>query len=262
MSGQACCRQCWFTVRSFDRIAASPNKSNAIDLTLSSSDLSLRRHSWMVLGNAAGSDHYPILSSLQTLEIPIKFFLPVFDLTIHISWSAFADTVLESLLRLTDEMSLWGVYAIFMEVVSGVAISAQTRTPEGYLGPGAQKAEWWDTECDRASEQKLMAFREFRDYGGSESYIKLTLIVKRTYGIYANVIRRKRGKDTAPLSHMKPDYWTSGKWLENCGTFDRKSQLLITILMLGYQRLHPKLLRILLQMSFRSHIWPHEGSYG
>jgi hypothetical protein len=44
-------------------------------------------------------------------------------------------------------------------------------------------------------------------------------------------------------------------------TLDRKYQLL-TILTLGYQRLHPKLLRILLPMNFRSHIRPLKGSYG
>jgi hypothetical protein len=67
-------------------------------------------------------------------------------------------------------MSLYGAYGIFMEIVNGDAISAQTRTPGAYRGPGVQKTVWWDTECDRASEQKLMAFREFRDSGGSDSY--------------------------------------------------------------------------------------------
>jgi hypothetical protein len=156
---------------SLTRIAAAPqNKSSAIDLTLGSSDMYLGRHCWMVFDNATGSDHLPILTSLQTLEIPTKFFLPVFDVTRHISWSAFADTVFESLPRITDEMSLCGAYAIFMEIFSGTAISAQTRTPGGYRGRSVQKAMWWDNECNRA-KQKLMAFRELRELGGSESYI-------------------------------------------------------------------------------------------
>jgi hypothetical protein len=56
-----------------------------------------------------------------------------------------------------------------MEIDNGAAISTQTRTLGGYRGPGVQKAVSWDTECDRVSEQKLMAFKEFRDSGGSES---------------------------------------------------------------------------------------------
>jgi hypothetical protein len=48
---------------------------------------------------------------------------------------------------------------------------------------------------------------------------------------------------------MKPDCLTAGSWLEDYGTLDRKSQI-FTILMLGYQRLHPKMLRILLPMNF------------
>jgi hypothetical protein len=126
---------------------------------------------------------------------------------------------------------------IFMEIVSGAAICAQTRTPGGCRGPGVQKAVWWNIECDRASEQKLIALREFRDSGGSESYN--AYIDCEICGIYANGKRRKHGEDTAPLSHMKLDYQISGKWLKDFGTLDRKSQLL-TILILGYQRLHPK----------------------
>jgi hypothetical protein len=175
-----------------------PNKSSAIDLTLSSSDLSLGRHSWTVLDVAAGSDHLSILSSLQTLEIPTKFFLPIFDLTRHISWSAFADTVLESLPRITDEMSLCGAYAISMEIVSDADISAQTRTPRGYRGPGVQKAVWWDTECDRASKQKLL---ENFVTQVARRVIRLTLIKKRTYRIYANGKRRKRRRYCSPLTY-------------------------------------------------------------
>jgi hypothetical protein len=46
------------------RILAPTNKSSAIDLTLCSSDLSLGRHNWVILDDAAGSD----LTSLQTVE--------------------------------------------------------------------------------------------------------------------------------------------------------------------------------------------------
>jgi hypothetical protein len=41
--------------------------------------------------------------------------------------------------------------------------------------------------------------------------VRLTLIVKRNCGSYANGKRRKRGEDTAPLSHMKSDCRTSVK---------------------------------------------------
>jgi hypothetical protein len=66
-------------------------------------------------------------------------------------------------------MRLCGAYAMFMEIFNGTAISAQTRTPGGYRGRSVQKAMWWDTEYYRVSEQ-LMAFRELRDSGSSESY--------------------------------------------------------------------------------------------
>jgi hypothetical protein len=56
--------------------------------------------------------------------------------------------------------------------------------------------------------------------------VRLTLNLERTCATYANGKRRKRSKDTARLSHMKPDCQTSERWLEDFGTLDRKSQLL------------------------------------
>jgi hypothetical protein len=86
----------------------------------------------------------------------------------------------------------------------------------------------------------------------------LILSVKRTCGIYANEKRRKRGGNTDPLLYLKPDGCRRSRiWLEDFGTFDRKSQLL-TILILGYQRWYPNLLL----MYFRCHIWPLKSSYG
>jgi hypothetical protein len=175
---------------SLTRITAPPNKSSAIDLTLSSSDLSLGRHSWKVLGDAAGSDHLPILSSLQTLEIPTKYF------------SRLRLNVLESLVRITDEMSLCGAYAIFMEIISGAAISAQTRTPGGYRVPGVQKTVWCDTEYGSFVTQVARRVR------------RLTLIVKRTCGIYANGKRRKRDENTAPYETQLLDIWKMKKILK------------------------------------------------
>jgi hypothetical protein len=148
-------------------------------------------------------------------------------------------------------MSLCGAYAIFMEIFSGTAISAQTRTPGGYCGRSVQKAMCWDTECYRASEQKLMAFRELRDSGSAESY-KAYIDCETNLRNIGKQKKAEAWQDTAPFSHIKTrlsDIWKMARRFWN-----PRSQ----ISMLGSQRLHPKLL----PMNFRSHIWPLKGSYG
>jgi hypothetical protein len=79
------------------RFAAPPRISNAIDLTLCTAGLALRAYEWTVLEDAGSSDHLPIITSFQFLNVPINLPVPIFDLSRHISWSMYADAILDSL---------------------------------------------------------------------------------------------------------------------------------------------------------------------
>jgi hypothetical protein len=141
-----------------------------IDLTLCSSDLALGQYSWKVLDDAAGSDHLPILTTIGSKEFPTETPLSIFDLTRHISWSTFAESVLNSLPEITDNMTLHDGYALYMEIISNSAVVAQTRSPLVYRTLSVPKAVWWDAKCDEINELKIEAFTKFRDNGNSENY--------------------------------------------------------------------------------------------
>jgi exonuclease III len=189
---------------SFTRIAAPPHRSSAIDLTLCSSDLALGQYSWKVLDDAAGSDHLPILTTIGSKEISSETPLPIFDLTRHISWSTFAESVLNSLPEITDNMTLHEGYGIFMEIISQSAVVAQTRSPSAYRTFTVPKAVWWDTEYDSLNDLKSAAFKKFRDNANSTNYENLQILEMRMKSL-CNEKKKQLGKDTAPLYLMNHD---------------------------------------------------------
>jgi hypothetical protein len=91
--------------------------------------------------------------------------------------------------------------------------------------------------------------------------IRLTLILKRTCGVYANGKRRKRVEDTAPHSQMKtdcPDIWKMARRFRNCRSqistpHDHDAWL---------PAFASKIAPDLDLMNYRSHMWPLKGSYG
>jgi hypothetical protein len=146
---------------SLTRITAPPRKSSAIDLTLCSADLALNQILWRVLDDAGGSDHLLILTSLQSFNVPSNIPTPMFDLTRHIAWSTYTVSVLESL---EDSQTMVGSaerYNLFVDIICGSAIAAQTGSPRRILTSSTINAVWWDSKFDRLNDAILSAFREF-----------------------------------------------------------------------------------------------------
>jgi hypothetical protein len=62
-----------------------------------SADIALNDKLWQVLDDVDGSDHLPIMISIQSLNAPTNIPVPIFDLTRHITSSNYTESVLESL---------------------------------------------------------------------------------------------------------------------------------------------------------------------
>jgi hypothetical protein len=152
------------------RNAAPPRKSSAIDLTLSTAGLALRDYTWTVLEDAGSSDHLPILTSFQSFQIPTDLPIPIFDLSRHISWSVYADAILDSLATAVRGMDVGIRYDNFVETIRSSALAAQTRPLVGRRTPPSLRSLWWDAECDRLNDAKLLAFRNFRSNESSANY--------------------------------------------------------------------------------------------
>jgi hypothetical protein len=125
---------------------------------------------WRVLVDAGSRDHLPILSTLQSFNVPSNIPTPIFDLTRHIAWSTYTESVLESLKESRPMVGLAERYDLFVDIIRRSAIAAQTRSPRRILTSSTINAMWWDGECDRLNDAKLAAFREFRRNGISHNY--------------------------------------------------------------------------------------------
>jgi ribonuclease HI len=153
------------------RIAAPPFRSSAVDLTLCSASLSLDCE-WRVLDDPAGSDHLPIVTSMNSFPLPIleNPSTPIFDLTRHINWENFRDRVLEAIHDAPDMYTMNERYALFVHAIHSSALAAQTRIPSLNQRFNLLPAVWWDSDCEDAKNAKLLAFREFRANGILENY--------------------------------------------------------------------------------------------
>jgi hypothetical protein len=92
--------------------------------------LALRDYTWTVLEDAGSSDHLPILTSLPIhlhIPSPTDLPIPIFDLSRHISWSVYADAILDSLATVVWEVDVGTRHDIFVDTVrSGPRCSNQT----------------------------------------------------------------------------------------------------------------------------------------
>jgi hypothetical protein len=105
---------------SLTRKPASLRRSSAINLTLCSADVALIDILWQVLDDASGSDHLPILTSLQSFHVPTNIPVPIFNLTRHRAWSTYAKSVLER-------------YDIYVNIILESTMAAQTGYLQRYL---------------------------------------------------------------------------------------------------------------------------------
>jgi ABC-type transport system substrate-binding protein len=82
-----------------------------------------------VIEDAGGSGHLLILTSFQSLNVPTNLFIPIFDLSRHISWSMYVDAMLDSLATAArEEADVEKRYENFIGMIRSSAEFAQTRT--------------------------------------------------------------------------------------------------------------------------------------
>jgi hypothetical protein len=192
-------------------------------------------YEWTVLEDAGGSDHLPILTSFQSLNVPTNIPIPIFDLTRHISWSMYADAMLDSLATAArQEADVEERYETFIEMIRSSAEAAQTRTQGRHRTVPLLRAVWWDAECDRLSDAKLIAFRHFRSDGNSHNYNEYKIAERNlnyscktkkieswrrycanmTYETRLtdiwNMAKRLRGSRSPTVTDRNPDSWLPG----------------------------------------------------
>jgi hypothetical protein len=190
----------------------------------------------MVREGAGGSDYLPILTSFQSLNVPNNLPIPIFELWRHILWSVYADAMLDLLVTAArGEVDVEKRYETFIGMIRSSAEAAQTRTHGRHQTAPSLKAVWWDAECDRLSDAKLIAFRHFWSDGNPHNYneykiaeinLNYSCTTKKkieswrrycanmTYETQLadiwKMAKRLRGFRSPTMTGRNPDYWFPG----------------------------------------------------
>jgi hypothetical protein len=113
-----------------------------MDLILCSADMPLNDILWQVLDDAGDSDHLPILTSLQSFNVPTNIPFSIFDLTMYMAWSTYAESVLESVQNFPRTSDPTERYDIFVDIIRESAMVVQTRSLQRWLSSSAINAVW------------------------------------------------------------------------------------------------------------------------
>ncbi|XP_055537775.1 uncharacterized protein LOC129725708 [Wyeomyia smithii] len=142
------------------RVTKPPTRPSALDLSLCSTSLRLDC-TWKVVCDPHGSDHLPILFSINkgpkitpSVDIP-------YDLTLNINWKIYKTKITEAL-EAVQHLPLLQKYDLFAGLILNSAILAQKKQ---YLGVSTKRrtpTPWWDKECSKIYIKKSRVYKVFR----------------------------------------------------------------------------------------------------
>jgi hypothetical protein len=149
----------------------------------------------------SGSDHLPIVSSLNPSCFPEKFRPNYLDLTKNISWTRFSCFVSEGIFSMPSELNLMGKYELFI----GCSKTVPARRDVISHRPDGECSLMVGTECMGLNDERLASFRNFRRNGSSENFGRYTDNEDR-------LLRLCESKQTA-------------SWRQYCSTLSSRSRM-------------------------------------
>lgn len=177
---------------SHTRIACPPNSSSCVDLSLCSSSLALYC-TWEVLDDPNDSDHLPIITDFSPSVGPDVISEDIlYDLTKHINWAKFKDTLIIELSSQENFQLAKDRYEHFSNTLIRCLLQAQTKRIESRKNKIRNPTFWWDRECSEKLEEKTRAFKLFRSTGSRENYFEY----KKAEAAFTRVTK-----------HKKRNYW-------------------------------------------------------
>ena len=216
------------------RVNPNQNPRTAVDLSLSSPSLASQL-SWSVLPSTHGSDHFPILLSLNNTHSPT--FNPYSTLKYNLkkaNWAEYADSVDCMLGNLPESVNYENVVLCYDRFISVILSAADSHIPKKRsIQNWMQFNPWWDQECsdsvDRRTSAEVtyaacMSMENFVEYLRSDAKFRKCIWKKKKLGwinfceslsprsssslVWTNVKRFRRSLNnvTSPNSN-NPSIW-------------------------------------------------------
>lgn len=152
------------------RIACPTQSCSRLDLSICSSRIALNC-SWKVIDDPSGSDHLPIIVSLQS-NTPESASTTNYDLTKHIDWNRYRgqlDSIVTEINHSEDPIE---THAFLIDSIKQSAIASQTKPIPNGGNVRKNPTIWWDWECSKMLTKWSDAFKTFRSSGSTENYLK------------------------------------------------------------------------------------------
>lgn len=185
------------------RIACSPIRSSAIDLSVCSANMALTS-TWRVLDHPHGSDHLPILVTFSHASTAIQAETTTAIRTKSIDWEQYNNFVQLGVINKIDDLqSNTEKYLHLVDIIRESAISSSPRLPRRH-GTRVPKS-WWCAELTHLYDSKKRAYSAFKRIGGQTVFLA-----------YQQAETRFR--------RMKCEKKKSN-WMELCGTFNKDTPL-------------------------------------
>ena len=168
------------------RVPKPPARPSALDLSLCSTSLRLDC-SWKVVYDPHGSDHLPILISINNGSNSTRPIDIPYDLTLNIDWEIYKLKITEALEAL-QHLPLLEKYDSFAGLILNSAILAQRKK---YLGVSTKRrlsTPWWDKECSKIYVKKSNAYEIFRKKGKIEDFVRYM----KLESMFKNLIKAKK----------------------------------------------------------------------
>ena len=174
------------------RVNPNQNPKTAVDLSLCSPSLASQL-SWNVLPSSYGSDHFPILLSLNNRHMSPPAFKPLLPYNLKkANWLDFSSSVDDMIESLPDSIDDENVILCYEEFLLALLTSADLHIPkksstQNYLPSNP----WWDQECTDSVDKRFcaevsytvsMTVENFIEYQHSDAKLKKIISKKKKLG--------------------------------------------------------------------------------
>jgi len=177
-----------------DHTFIGPQSSSALDITICKHHIAWKS-SWQIIPDLSGSNHVPILISIQDVNSTPNISHSNQTHSNHfqqininkINWSSFSSISAQQISDISDiDNSPQQAYQTFKNILMNATV--QSATSKSYFTNAhsnrKQAPIWWSHECDLAVQQRKIAFRRFTAHPCSENFIlvrKMNAQAKRTF---------------------------------------------------------------------------------
>lgn len=163
------------------RFQAPEREPSCIDLTFSTGDLAFCSN-WEVLQDSHGSDHYPILITIDPIwsasHVGTPLSLPSEDYRVKgkwktrtADWSKFKEIVATNLSSSPQLDSVQAKYDHLYTSLEGAAEASMKRSTGKGPGKRGKMPVWWDEDCFRIVKQRKKSMKEYDRSSSYENYL-------------------------------------------------------------------------------------------